>query len=202
MATIFLRVKAPNSGFFFVGNVILKEEAWTPVEVNGLSLYMRSTIISALENGYIKGDKLNADIIAELSSSMTQREIETAIGQIGMANCCCLSSMLIDQPFISSHTNHELNVPLQFAITTFPYMTTPAYNDVHTSTDWEITSDPNYENVVWSSYDDELNKVYVIVQTGIEYDGIYYIRARFKSNSFYSRWSESIIIHALNTPTP
>lgn len=200
MATIFLRVKAPNTGIFFVGNVILREEAWTPVEVAGLSLYMRSTIISALQGGFIKADKPVSLIIAELSTSMTRREIEFAVSDIGISKCCCIRESLMQRPVISSHVNNQIDVPLQFALTTHPYQPEVVYNDIHTSTDWEICTDADYTNVVWSSYDDEINKEYIVVLTGIQYDGVYYLRAKFKSKLFYSQWSHSVVIHALNTP--
>lgn len=194
MATIFLRVKAPNSGFFFVGNYVLREETWTAVDVGGLSAYMRATIISALENGYIKGDKLNSDIIEELSEELTKREIEAAIRELDISSCCCMSTMLMDPPRISSHYNGENQVPVPFAITVYPFNTTDAYTGIHTSTSWQITRDPNFEDIVWESVENEVNKLYIIVE-GLSYNETYYLRAKFISGSYHTVWSESIIIH-------
>ena len=201
MATIFLRVKAPNSGFFFVGNYILREESWTPVDIDGLSWYMRETIISALLNGYIKGDKLNSEIIEELQGTLTRREIEAAVKELDIGTCCCVSTMLIDPPRISSHHNGENAVPVPFALTVYPYQTTEAYAAGHTSTSWEVTSDPNFEEVSWSSYEDEINKLYIVVN-GLSNSKTYYLRAKFISGLYHSVWSESIIIHTAQPSQP
>lgn len=50
----------------------------------------------------------------------------------------------------------EIN-PKNLTISTTPYETIPASYDGHLSTDWEISSDPNFENIVYSSYGDTAN---------------------------------------------
>lgn len=64
--------------------------------------------------------------------------------------------------------------------------------DTHQSTTWEISTDEEFNNIIYSSVDDTENLTTLpVIDTTIEMDEFYYIRAKFKSSTGdESEWSD------------
>jgi len=62
------------------------------------------------------------------------------------------------------------------------------YTGVHTSSDWEVATDVNFTNIVYSSYHDTVNLTTLPVYIAAP-NTSYYIRVRYNSNSYTSLWS-------------
>ena len=62
-------------------------------------------------------------------------------------------------------------------------------SDTHYSSDWQLATDPNFDNVVQSTADDINHKTTWSV-TGLSIDTAYYVRVRYKSATYgYGNWS-------------
>jgi hypothetical protein len=65
-------------------------------------------------------------------------------------------------------------------------------NITHTSTDWQISDDPDFNTIRWSSSDDTTNKT--SITTADLAGGDRYVRVRYKaSNGVYSDWSDAVL---------
>jgi len=65
------------------------------------------------------------------------------------------------------------------------------YTGVHTSSDWEVSTDINFTNIVYSSYQDTVNLTSIPVY-GASVSTDYYIRVRYSSNNNTSLWSTPV----------
>lgn len=62
-------------------------------------------------------------------------------------------------------------------------------NVTHDKTDWQVATNSNFTNVIWSSLDNTSNKL--SITTGTLSSGTLYVRCRYKSNSgVVSLWSD------------
>jgi len=76
-----------------------------------------------------------------------------------------------------------------------PYQIKPTANfyGQHEATDWEIATDPDFTNVVFTSYNDKTNLTSIDVSNkGLSPLTTYYIRVRYKSAGFVSNWSDPV----------
>ncbi len=77
-----------------------------------------------------------------------------------------------------------------------PTLTSSAYSgDIsHTATDWEIDDTADFSSVVWSSYNDSVNKENIIVSTALSPNTLYYVRVRHANSAGNSSYSPSTIV--------
>ena len=199
MAEISLRVRPPYSGFMFIGDAIISDTEWSAIEIDGVHARNREAIIAALDGGYIKGNRPTQLLMPELQRELTVRDAESALSGISNGVCCCLASMYMLQPSITSHSDNQVGLDKDFAMTSDIFRTTEAYDGKHDSTSWEIYTDPNYTDLAWSRMEDELNRVYIVVE-GLEYDQVYYLRVRYNSGIYKSRWSNTVRVFTATSP--
>lgn len=90
------------------------------------------------------------------------------------------SFQVVQPTTITSPTNGALNVDTRPTVTTAAYVGGGG-TDYHTTTDWEVATDVSFNNVVWNSYADPVNKTSVKINS-LPYDSLYYLRARHVSS--------------------
>jgi len=74
-----------------------------------------------------------------------------------------------------------------------PYAVSDRFYGKHEASDWEISDQPDFSNVVYSSYDDTTNLTSLDVSgKGLQPSTTYYVRVRYKSMGHASLWSEPI----------
>ncbi len=107
-------------------------------------------------------------------------------------------------PMIMTPSDGETGVAIAPTIVAGPF-NSPGV-DEHYSTDWQISTDSIFSNIISSATDDTLNK-YVWNVTGLSDLTQYYIRARYKGSTYgYGAWSATvgfvtIQANSINTPS-
>jgi len=107
-------------------------------------------------------------------------------------------------PVIMTPSDGETGVAIAPTIVAGPF-NSPGI-DEHYSTDWQISTDSIFSNIISSATDDTLNK-YVWNVTGLSDLTQYYIRARYKGSTYgYGAWSATvgfvtIQANSINTPS-
>lgn len=93
-----------------------------------------------------------------------------------------------NQPTISSPTNGSTNRDANVTVTSSAFSMNFG-TDTHFSTDWQLSTDAGFNNIVSSSSDDAVNKISWTV-TGLTANTVYYVRARHKGTTYgYGAWS-------------
>jgi len=67
------------------------------------------------------------------------------------------------------------------------------HTETHLNTDWEVSTKEDFSDIAFSSYNDTVNLT-SIVFNGLLPDSTYYIRARYKSDTYWSDYSEVFTI--------
>jgi hypothetical protein len=96
----------------------------------------------------------------------------------------------IRKPSVISPANWETNIIGKSFIETDFYK--PIYhNEPHVSTDWQIATDSDFTNIVYESLEDidHLTSIGPIKAMKIESNSTYYVRCRYRSESYLSEWS-------------
>lgn len=107
-------------------------------------------------------------------------------------------------PMIMTPIDGETGVAIAPTIVVGPF-NSPGV-DEHYSTDWQISTDSIFSNIISSATDDTLNKYFWNV-TGLSDLTQYYIRARYKGSTYgYGAWSPTvgfvtIQANSINTPS-
>jgi len=109
---------------------------------------------------------------------------------VGDTNTETTTSIYIEEPVNSSPLNTATNIE------GIPTLEGSSFNcigdsDIHESSDWEIYSDSERTNLVWSSYDDTSNLESIIVSENILTENTtYYWRCKYKGTTYMnSNWS-------------
>lgn len=103
----------------------------------------------------------------------------------------------INQPSIISPLQGEALKTTAPTISLAAFSTSPANSDTHVSTDWIISSDPDFLSIIFQSLNDTVNKT-SIVPTGLSVGVVYYLRVRFHGSTYAdSPWA----ILSFNTAT-
>jgi len=75
------------------------------------------------------------------------------------------------------------------------YAPAGGWTGAHTKSDWEVSSTGDMTNIVFTSYDDQINLTSIVLDTLTQgYD--YWVRVRYKSGSLISQWSDPFQFHA------
>jgi len=96
---------------------------------------------------------------------------------------------LIETPTIVQPKDGETD--FSGAIKSSAYKPTNLFYGKHEASDWEIASDPDFKNIVESSYDDKTNLTSYQPQH-LDPDTTYYVRVRYKSDNHNSEWSSPV----------
>lgn len=93
-----------------------------------------------------------------------------------------------NQPTISTPTNGSTNRDAIVTVTSSAFSMNFG-SDTHFSTDWQLSTDAGFNNIVSSSSDDAINKTSWTV-TGLIANTVYYVRTRYKGTTYgYGTWS-------------
>lgn len=94
----------------------------------------------------------------------------------------------IGQPEITSPIEGVLNRPLSLSVLASPF-TYSGDEDYHFSSDWEVATDPDFENITQSSYKDAFHLTFWEIMALKELT-THYVRTRYRSNNgSVSPWS-------------
>lgn len=75
-------------------------------------------------------------------------------------------------------------------------------SDTLANTDWVIATDNLFNNIIYSSYDDTINKAQLDLPVTLEYNTNYYIKVRQKGNTYSSEWGYRTILTTNTVETP
>ena len=96
----------------------------------------------------------------------------------------------------------DLNTSLKPSFSSSPF-TVINGTDTHTSTDWEISLNNDFTNIIFSNYDSNTNKLTMSLISNLLYGTEYFIRARYKGAKYTSAWSNIATFRTSNkTDTP
>ena len=183
MGAINLKLKDPHTGMRFIGSIVVDDKEWVEVEITGLSAHLSGVIISSLNSGLIKADRPNAEIIAGLSAPKSIREMEITTRSLGM-NCCCMNTLMFNDPRYNYVTgSHD-----DFLVEYHRSISSEIVEYRHTATNWEIFSDENYIDKVFSSYNNETDLLTMAGSLPVA-NPAYYVRAQFVCEEYRTRWS-------------
>lgn len=90
-----------------------------------------------------------------------------------------------------SITGGTSDVSLTPELNTSAYSATGGNEEVHASTDWQISDDANFSNIVWQAAG-SASLTQITVGVALEDDTTYYLRARHNSASYVSEWSSAV----------
>ncbi len=105
--------------------------------------------------------------------------------------------IFINQPTISSPTNNAIDQVGNPSIVSSAFATTPAGQDTHVSSDWQVATDSNFTTIVDSSTADTTNLTSYTVQTELAVATVHYVRVRYNGSSYTSEWSPTIAFTTL-----
>ena len=104
----------------------------------------------------------------------------------------------LNKPTITSPTNETLGIlpdTMKVSSTGYGITVSTSVSYPHDSTDWEIASDPYFNLLVKTSYNDVINRTNWIA-TGLTKSSTYYVRVRYRNNVLGpSEWSNTITFH-------
>ena len=96
-------------------------------------------------------------------------------------------------PYLTSISAVFVNNKYTFTLTMSPYTVYPTGSSSHTSTDWEIASDPDFTTILWSSLNNTTNKI-TVTTGGFDPSLTLYLRVRYRGTNYIpSRWYSSPI---------
>jgi len=101
----------------------------------------------------------------------------------------------IKRPIITEPTNNTTNFYGTVKTSPFTVDDTIKKQIEHISSDWEIATDSNFTNIVWSSYDDTENLTELSLAGNnirLNTNTKYYVRVRHNSKEYKSEWSYPI----------
>lgn len=97
---------------------------------------------------------------------------------------------IIYAPSITTPSNGAIDIGKNALITTSAY-TVFGHSETHLSTDWQVATDVNFTNIIDESLNDTTNLT--SYTTGnLTVSTVYYVRARYKSTSYTSAYSNAI----------
>ena len=99
-------------------------------------------------------------------------------------------------PSITNPADNTIDLNASVTLTGSAYQILPAGGESHLNTDWELATDTGFTSVVFSSYNDTVNKTDWTVN-GLFSNMTYYARMRYRSASTVSNWSATISFSTL-----
>jgi hypothetical protein len=105
----------------------------------------------------------------------------------------------IAKPSIVSPISNDNEVELSDYIDSSAY-TQSGISEPHVSTDWQIATDINFTSIVYESLEDtdHLTSIGSLAALGLATDTTYYVRCRYHSASYVSKWSEITNFSTIN----
>lgn len=110
----------------------------------------------------------------------------------------------LSTPVVSSPNNNAVNVAVRPTLTLSALSTpTPSGIDTHLSTVWEIATDVNFGNLLWTKTTTGAARTSTVVDVDLPSDVMIYIRARALGAAYNSAWSDtvSVITAGVTKPT-
>lgn len=98
---------------------------------------------------------------------------------------------VINTPAVTSPIDQSTEISLNTALTASAFATSPANEDTHVDSDWELATDSIFSSIIQSSYNDAVNKTSWSV-TGLLENTVYYVRVRYRGTVLISDWSPAI----------
>ena len=102
----------------------------------------------------------------------------------------------ITTPSITNPANNTIDLNASVTLTGSAYQILPAGGEIHLNTDWELATDTGFTSIVFSSYNDTVNKTDWTVN-GLFSNMTYYARIRYRSATTVSNWSNTISFSTL-----
>jgi hypothetical protein len=95
---------------------------------------------------------------------------------------------VIKQPIIILINHDEILLPFNLISTQYE---TVYHNEPHVSTDWQIATDSDFTNIVYESLEDtdHLTESWEDLSINLNASTTYYVRCRYRSESYMSEWS-------------
>ena len=98
---------------------------------------------------------------------------------------------VVNTPTITSPANNATEISVNTVFTSDVFTTSPAAQDTHVDSDWELASDAIFSSIIQSSYNDAVNKTSWSV-SGLIQNTTYYVRVKYRGTVLTSDWSSVI----------
>ena len=121
----------------------------------------------------------------------------------GKALAVTVNDNAILQPSISAPVNNSTGLGPSLDIVASTFSLSSPGSDTHLNTDWEIATDVLFNNVLWSSLANTINKT--AITAPLDNDSantIVYLRVRYRGTTYLSDWSNTVSITTKTTYLP
>ena len=121
----------------------------------------------------------------------------------GKALAITVNDNLILQPSISAPVNNAVNLGPSLDLVSSAFDVTTPGSDTHLDTDWQIATDVLFNNVLWSSLANAVNKTAITASLdNSSVNTVLYLRVRYRGTTYLSDWSNTVTITTKATYLP